>query len=703
MADLFFSFDGQNYARYLTYFSVFLANVEETHPGATELVRLGAISVARSFVPGNQCDVDKTIEETFMKHAKSHAGAGGRGAGVSGILNNYEAYRRWAKIAHERSRYLDVTLQMADMTDEDGKGQKHRDVRPSQIRKSEAATVKVIDAINSSMNPFDVESHQLFRIASGAPAPPGICEDIMDAETKGKHAKDSFITERLKKDKDFFEPIKRLKLKTFADMSKKVTVKTSSNREIEYRQQGNVAFQLLVLSQNQTEKLDMKELLRYPLMPVPSSIGTPDGFLLKTDKSKAFSHLTKGITDAVPPPGHATLNIEDGNATFYCMTDVPTSFKQIGEKLLDMSTGGKSKVVFSTDMYKDDSIKSMERRSRGCGEKRIIQSENTRRPENWKEFLSNDDNKQQLIALLLKIWSSPECSRKLQKKEVIAICEGKAYLLTSDGKTVEKSEILTLESDQEETDTRVVLYCSFAEQEKDQRLLDVTGMSKDFTPMYCSALLGLHAFTRCDTTSAFKGIGKVKPLKLLQQKPRYQEVFQSLGTTWRIPNELYQGLEEFTCNMYKRTTKSSAVNELRYEMIASKCGGQTGLEIKLERKVDLSSLPPPRSCLNEHIRRVNYQVGIWKRAHIPKPIIPEATDDHGWVKRNCEIEPKWSAGDVIPPKLADVLEKMECDDDDEGQDDSETDSDDSEYEEAIPSSDSDYLYTYILHTTYLCT
>ncbi|KAG1712134.1 AT-rich interactive domain-containing protein 3A [Nymphon striatum] len=36
-----------------------------------------------------------------------------------------------------------------------------------------------------------------------------------------------------------------------------------------------------------------------------------NGFLLKTDKSKDFSHLTKGITDAVPPPDHATLNIED--------------------------------------------------------------------------------------------------------------------------------------------------------------------------------------------------------------------------------------------------------------------------------------------------------------------------------------------------------------------------------------------------------
>ncbi|KAG1654204.1 hypothetical protein GQR58_025143 [Nymphon striatum] len=68
-------------------------------------------------------------------------------------------------------------------------------------------------------------------------------------------------------------------------------------------------------------------------------------FLLKTDKSKDFSHLTKGITDAVPPPDHATLNIEDGNATFYCMRDDPTSFKQIGEKLLDRAQEGNRKLI----------------------------------------------------------------------------------------------------------------------------------------------------------------------------------------------------------------------------------------------------------------------------------------------------------------------------------------------------------------------
>ena len=99
MVDLFFSFDGQNYARYLCYFSLFLVNIEKTHLGATELLKLCAISVARTFILANRCAVNRTIEETFMRHAKPQAGLGGWGAGISGLLNNYEAYRHWARTA----------------------------------------------------------------------------------------------------------------------------------------------------------------------------------------------------------------------------------------------------------------------------------------------------------------------------------------------------------------------------------------------------------------------------------------------------------------------------------------------------------------------------------------------------------------------------------------------------------------------------
>lgn len=53
MPDVFFSFGGQNYARYLTFFGLFIANIEVSHPGATELLKRGAFSVARSFIPGD--------------------------------------------------------------------------------------------------------------------------------------------------------------------------------------------------------------------------------------------------------------------------------------------------------------------------------------------------------------------------------------------------------------------------------------------------------------------------------------------------------------------------------------------------------------------------------------------------------------------------------------------------------------------------
>ena len=76
--------------------------------------------------------VDINIEKIFMQHSKSQAGSGRRGADISGLIN-YKAYRRWARTAHERSRYVEVMLHMANISN-DGSGRKHRDTRPSQIK-----------------------------------------------------------------------------------------------------------------------------------------------------------------------------------------------------------------------------------------------------------------------------------------------------------------------------------------------------------------------------------------------------------------------------------------------------------------------------------------------------------------------------------------------------------------------------------------
>ena len=109
-------------------------------------------------------------------------------------------------------------------------------------------------------------------------------------------------------------------------MGKALVVKTLSNREAQYKQQANIAFQLLVLSQKQSEKIGMRELMRYPLMPMP------DGYLLKTYKSKAFTYLTKKLDDFTMLSNAKTLNVKDCNGIFSCMKEVPATLNRYAKK-----------------------------------------------------------------------------------------------------------------------------------------------------------------------------------------------------------------------------------------------------------------------------------------------------------------------------------------------------------------------------------
>lgn len=124
------------------------------------------------------------------------------------------------------------------------------------------------------------------------------------------------------------------------------------------------------------------------------------------------------------------------------------------------------------------------------------------------------------------------------------------------------NEIHALRSNQEETDSRVVLYLHFAEQlgfksavvrtpdsdiffillhhchdinitvyldtgsGKKRRLINVTDLGRSLGREYCTTLLGYYVFSGEDCSSAFKGKGKVTPLKKLQKNPKYQAAFR---------------------------------------------------------------------------------------------------------------------------------------------------------------------------------
>ena len=216
--------------RYLTWFDVFLTNIELTHPGSTNLLTKGAIGIARSLIPGALSAVDKTMEETFMKFAKSPGG-------LSGLFNNFAAYQRFCRTTSMRTQYFEKILDMCDLINDPDcpKGGRHRELEAAEIRKSEAAVQRAITSIHSFSNPFIIPNKdKLYSLASGAAASHEVEIDVLRAEAAGKTAKKEFIEKRFKDQTSamgFFDPVKKLKLKTM-EASNKVAKLTSSQGKV---------------------------------------------------------------------------------------------------------------------------------------------------------------------------------------------------------------------------------------------------------------------------------------------------------------------------------------------------------------------------------------------------------------------------------------------------------------------------------------
>ena len=182
----------------------------------------------------------------------------------------------------------------------------------------------------------------------------------------------------------------------------------------------------------------------------------------------------------------------------------------------------------------------------------------------------NERNKENLSEFLLKEWRTEKYANKLQGKALLFVCKGTCTQLTSnDGKTVLAEIAHELESNHEEGDTKIVLhllniassrsedatitvrspdtdvfvillkYSSDVKQKQrilfdtgvgdKRRLIDVKKVAEIVGKDICSVLPSLHAFTGCDTTSAFVRKGKLVPLKILQRNPKFISTFAAWG------------------------------------------------------------------------------------------------------------------------------------------------------------------------------
>ena len=148
-----------------------------------------------------------------------------------------------------------------------------------------SSVLRVESAILGFMDPFDpppeVNPEFLYRISSGRPVPQAIQTNVFRAKPAGKAAKQKFIRDRLNpqtKCKRFYDPVKKLKLKTMGDVkpAKKTSLKDSHS--ITYAEQTDFFLQALAKSQILDIPISFDQLMTYSVNDVPSAFGI--GYLM---------------------------------------------------------------------------------------------------------------------------------------------------------------------------------------------------------------------------------------------------------------------------------------------------------------------------------------------------------------------------------------------------------------------------------------
>lgn len=652
-----FAYDRLNYARYMTYYWLDMQQLHTTHPDAHAFLKRGGFSVQRSDNPFAQVPSDQAIEQTINRASKTTGG-------IIGFSRHPATVQRWVLTAHDRAAVTDICLEHCGL-DENSEQRDafHKDCQKGQMVRDEEDVLRVIDTVSKLLNPFihtgKDPCQQLTHLASGVEASKDASQDLLQAEDRGRECFHEFLGARLTLEsgtskKDFHDTISKLNLHTFTVRKKK----TSSSTTDILRSDKSMFSRIALLAQ--TRQMDMREVLSFPLAPLPWSIATTSGSLVKTSKSILLQLLEGGNTaSSNDQPTTRSALIIDGMALIrnQKLSDIPTTFGEFAEAMLKQLCryfSSHSRVDFVVDTYRDMSIKNLERTSRASGGalRQHITGDGQRMPRQFAKFLAVGANKEELLAFLFAQWQRHDLVTQVPAQKVLVITAGSNCVsLTSNNDDSTFTPVPALKSTHEEADTRLLLHAQHAASNgyptvtikspdtdvavlavafshaipakiifltgsgSKKREVDINAISDKLGRTICDALPGFHSFTGCDSTSAFAQRGKKQAFKLLcsTANSTAQMAFSNLGSDFQqLSMETTGALEKFVCQMYKAQNCSS-VNDARYQLFCTKI-------------LQSNQLPPCHDAFLKHCCRANYQAAIWRRCLTPCPEVPAPHD-----------------------------------------------------------------------------
>ena len=104
---------------------------------------------------------------------------------------------------------------------------------------------------------------------------------------------------------------------------------------------------------------------------------------------------------------------------------------------------------------------------------------------------------------------------------------------------------------------------------KRTQFIDIKKLSEALGTAVCEALVGMHAFTGCDTVSAFAGRGKINAFNQMKSNKTYQAAYCELGRNATVSSDLFEKLQIITCSMYHSATTTTSVNTLRHQLFCA--------------------------------------------------------------------------------------------------------------------------------------
>jgi hypothetical protein len=175
--------------------------------------------------------------------------------------------------------------------------------------KSDNEIIKVaISTINESMNPFsDAAKGNLYNIATGKAVRVETETFLLNLETIGDTKRREFINDCIKRPERFEERISKQKVSTFATEMGRTKVRSNDGKIKAACLMRDLFGSLLHISLE--KKVDLEEVLKYPLTPLPLSLCHMDGTMLQSPKSALLKYLE--VQTQSQPPTEVDVTIID--------------------------------------------------------------------------------------------------------------------------------------------------------------------------------------------------------------------------------------------------------------------------------------------------------------------------------------------------------------------------------------------------------